>query len=151
VCTLLRTLADKHSATLSVVRLDNNRRLGKEMLTLCTRLLKEKFNHLQLMDLSGIAIGVHEYMDLARVIQRHRRLKDVRLADTHLGLFDKAHAALVIQILTCTEQLEALDLGFNSLDRESFEILGRGLVESSKLSSLGLANTGPLRDPFLSS
>lgn len=149
VCTILRILADKHSGSLNTVRLDQCRHLGKQMVTLCTKLLKDQLKELQLLDLSGIGITLQEYTELARAIQRHRRLKDLRLANTHLGMFDKSHAAHVIYILSGTEHLEALDLGFNSLDRECFEILGKGLADSSKMVSLGLANTGPLRDPVL--
>jgi len=148
VCVLMQAMAEKHSKTLQALSLHHCRQLGREFILLLTKLISKKFAALQILDMSGITIGLREYTRLAIAIGSQRCLRDVRMVDTGLGLFCAARES-VIGHLVSNQNIEALDISWNSLDAAAFSRLGKGLVKHPKLHTLRIANTGPLRDPEL--
>ena len=62
---------------------------------------------MQLLDISGIQVPVHEYSLLSFAIKAHKKLRDVRLAATGLGKFDKNQGQSVIANLVGNPHLEA--------------------------------------------
>jgi hypothetical protein len=145
-CLLLRTLASRHCDTLGQIRLDSCHGLGRETIALCTYFMQRDLAHVQVLDISGIQVPLQEYRKLAFAIRKHKNIREIRLADTGLGAFDKAQGHSVIANIMANQQLVALDIGWNPLDVMAFCTLGRGLVKHEQLRSLGLSNTGPKVD-----
>eukprot|EP00929_Paragymnodinium_shiwhaense_P094911 TRINITY_DN5576_c0_g1_i2.p1 TRINITY_DN5576_c0_g1~~TRINITY_DN5576_c0_g1_i2.p1 ORF type:complete len:1720 (-),score=341.75 TRINITY_DN5576_c0_g1_i2:98-5257(-) len=148
VMSMMNVLAKKHPG-IRALRLDHCPRLGKGAIDLCTKLMLANFRELQVLDISGISIGIQEYKDLATAVEVHMKIRDVRLSGTGLGLCDKTLATTVVAHLVGNPRLVALDLGWNSLDVPAFETLGKCLLDHNHLAHLGLANSGMVVDPVL--
>lgn len=148
-CTLLRSLASRHADTITALKLDRCPRLGKETIALCTYFLQQSLAEMQLLDISGVTVPLQEYGMLALAIKRHKKLRTVRLGETGLGTFDKKQAQQVIANIMGNKQLEALELGWNTLTFGAFKTLGASVIEHQNIASLGLANTGAKFDPTL--
>lgn len=145
---LLRALVEHEQHAISVRRLHLDRcpRLGRETVALCADLLPFGFPELQMLNLGGVGIGMREYMMLSVAVSRHRKLTDIRLAETGLGRCD---ASEILRNLISNPQLEVVDLGWNSLGAAAFEVLGQGVVEHAHLQMLGLSNTsGTISEMF---
>lgn len=148
VCMLLKALATRHWKTIHIIRLDYCNRLNNDTIELCTQLLEQTLNAVQVLDLSGIKIRMKEYTRLAEVIREHPCLNDVRLAETGLGRHCQAREGVMSHLMS-NHRIQALDISWNSLDAPTFQTLGRGLARHQNLKSLALANTGPLSDPVV--
>lgn len=150
LCTILRALSRRFADMLQTLKIDHCNHLGKHTITLGVKLIRKgTLMNLQMIDFGGLTIGLQEYLDLAQAVQGHQKIRDVRLAETGLGMRDRAHAVEVLEKILGNKQLESLELGWNSLDTMAFKTLGRCLLASQKLKSLGIANTGPCWDPAI--
>lgn len=139
-CILLEALSASHKKFIASLRLDGCSRLGRDTISLLySSLLRWSLTSLRLLDLSGISISSKDYMELARTIQRHPQLRELRLVKTGLGL-DSVTTVKVIHCILST-QMESLDLGYNCLNSEAFATLGQVMRSCSNLKSLGLAST----------
>eukprot|EP00930_Biecheleria_cincta_P016398 TRINITY_DN13353_c1_g1_i3.p1 TRINITY_DN13353_c1_g1~~TRINITY_DN13353_c1_g1_i3.p1 ORF type:complete len:1543 (-),score=251.14 TRINITY_DN13353_c1_g1_i3:233-4861(-) len=142
VCKLLGAVAAHCSEQFSVLRMDQCSQLGKETVHTVTHLLKTSMLSLRTVDMSGIAITKAAYPTLAAAVESHPHLQVVCLGATGLGTGgDPVMTAQVVSSLISGVQIEHLELGYNNFDAVTFDVLGRGMIESDSLAYLGLAAT----------
>merc|ERR1719506_3209333 len=146
---MLKAFGERHGESLRVLRLDQCRRLSNSTTSLCAKLVDGPLQKLEILSMCGVSISVLQYSQLVQAIARHPTLKKLHLAETGLGFFDKTYTCSLVQSLISNPRLEALDLGWNSLDMQTFTVLGEGLASHTQLSQLGLANTGSTLDCVL--
>mmetsp|Transcript_52543 Transcript_52543/g.122973 ORF Transcript_52543/g.122973 Transcript_52543/m.122973 type:complete len:1513 (-) Transcript_52543:382-4920(-) len=113
-------------------------RAGPATAEIINELVEGPCGKLRHLDLCGVQLGQRARLPICKAVKEHPALRSVHLADTG---FSGEDTAANIEILCGSSTVEELDLGWSCFTEEVFEAMGRKMLESQTVKTLGLANS----------